>query len=454
MATFGTLAMKRPPPPPASDAARTGTGHGRLLADAALDTRDRFFGWYSVAAAFIVAVFGWGLGFYGPPVYLEVVRQSRGWPIALISGAVTLHFAIGLALIPNLPALYHRFGLPIVTVLAGVAMATGVIGWALAEQPWHLYAAAVLSGVGWSGLGAVAVNAIVIQWFSAKRALALGVAFNGGSVGGVIFSPLWIALITWLGFVPAALAVGAIMLLVLGVLAAVVLRKTPELLGQSRDGLPVQSPAAPAAAKEQERPRTGRQLAGSRAFLTLCLGMTLALFAQTGLVAHLVSVLSPELGTQNAGLAVGACGVAAVVGRLAVGSRASVIANWRIIAALSLTAQAAGCGILILAADTSSFLLVVGVVMFGLGVGNAISVPPVIAGIEFNDVEAPRVVALVVAISQGAYAAAPAAFGILRQFGSDNIMFLMAIAAQIAGILAYLMGCTKRLSVVVCNKKG
>jgi hypothetical protein len=34
-----------------------------------------FDGWRVVAAAFIVAVFGWGVGFYGPPVYLEAVRQ-------------------------------------------------------------------------------------------------------------------------------------------------------------------------------------------------------------------------------------------------------------------------------------------------------------------------------------------------------------------------------------------
>jgi len=440
MAAIGTIVMKRPPLPPASAVSRVETGLDRLLAAPSPDTTDRFFGWHAVTAAFVVAVFGWGLGFYGPPVYLEVVRQSRGWPIALISGAVTLHFAIGLALIPNLPALYRRFGLPIVTVLAGVAMAIGVLGWALADQPWQLYAAAVLTGIGWSALGAVAVNAIVVPWFSAKRALALGVAFNGGSVGGVIFSPLWIALITWLGFVTAAIVVGAAMVAILGVLAVLVLRKTPKMLGQTPDGLPLPSPVATILSSGGEAPSTGRELAHNRAFLTLCLGMTLALFAQTGLVAHLVSVLSPTLGTQNAGLTVGACGIAAVVGRLAVGSRASAIANWRLIAALSLMAQAAGCGILMLAAGTSPLLLVLGVVMFGLGVGNAISIPPVIAGVEFKEADASRVVALIVAISQGAYAAAPAAFGILRQLGSDNMMFLVAIAAQIAGIAAYLMG--------------
>lgn len=95
-----------------------------------------FYGWHVVAAAFTVAVFGWGTGFYGPPVYLEFVCQSRGWPIALVSGAVTLHFRAGLAIIPNLPALYRRCGLPVVTLAAGIVMAGGVLGWALADAPW------------------------------------------------------------------------------------------------------------------------------------------------------------------------------------------------------------------------------------------------------------------------------------------------------------------------------
>ncbi len=84
VATIGTIVMNSTDPsPPPLVAVETG------LDPAPSPDTTSFFGWHAVTAAFIVAVFGWGLGFYGPPVYLEVVRQSRGWPIALISGAVT-----------------------------------------------------------------------------------------------------------------------------------------------------------------------------------------------------------------------------------------------------------------------------------------------------------------------------------------------------------------------------
>ena len=35
-----------------------------------------FYGWRVVGAAFVLAIFGWGLGFYGPPVYLHAVREQ------------------------------------------------------------------------------------------------------------------------------------------------------------------------------------------------------------------------------------------------------------------------------------------------------------------------------------------------------------------------------------------
>src|SRR5262249_36202607 len=74
-----------------------------------------FLGWHIVAAVFVLATFGWGLGFYGPPVYLHALHELRGWSLNLISLAVTVHFLFGAMVIANLPRLYARFGLARVT---------------------------------------------------------------------------------------------------------------------------------------------------------------------------------------------------------------------------------------------------------------------------------------------------------------------------------------------------
>jgi MFS family permease len=100
-----------------------------------------------------------------------------------------------------------------VTKAGVLCLAAGVFGWATAASPWQLLVASALSGVGWGAISAAAVNAIVSPWFARARPAALATAYNGGSVGGVIFSPLWVAAIGALGFSNAAAAIALVMVL-------------------------------------------------------------------------------------------------------------------------------------------------------------------------------------------------------------------------------------------------
>jgi MFS family permease len=397
-----------------------------------------FYGWRVVAAAFTVAVFGWGLGFYGPPVYLDALIRSRGWSVATVSGAITVHFLIGVLVITNLPTLHRRFGLPLVTVMGAGLLALGVLGWATAQAPWQLYAATVLSGAGWPALGAAAVNAIISPWFVRKRPAALSTAYNGASIGGVIFSPLWVALIERQGFETAALMIGGFMLLVIVGLALTVLRQTPESMGQVPDGdMPTDAQMVSAASSDAVAVRS---LFRDWAFVTLSFGMAVALFAQIGLLAHLVSLLVPRLGVQGAGLAAGLSTAAAILGRQCMGWFMPVHADRRLMASLSLCVQVLGCLCLLFAASGWDAGLIAGVVLIGLGIGNATSLPPLIAQIEFSKSDTARVVAMIVALSQATYAFAPALFGFVRQTLSEQAVYRLAIALQIVAMTGYLIG--------------
>ena len=111
---------------------------------------DIFFGWRVVGAAFVLAVLGWGTGFYGLPIYLQTVQEHRGWPVALISIAVTTHFVVGAVVVANLPTLHARFGIPNMAKAGAIFLVVGVLGWASAAAPWQLFVATLLSGAGWA----------------------------------------------------------------------------------------------------------------------------------------------------------------------------------------------------------------------------------------------------------------------------------------------------------------
>lgn len=407
-----------------------------------------FYGWRVVGAAFVLAVFGWGMGFYGPPVFLSVVRETRGWPLILISTAVTVHFLVGAVAGASLPVFYRRFGAPAVTKAGAVSMAAGVLGWAVAAAPWQLFVASVLSGAGWGAMSAAAVNALVSPWFVRARPAALAMAYNGGSIGGVIFSPLWVAAIGALGFPAAAAAISLCMALVLWVLADLVFSRTPQGMGLAPDG---DAPGMPRASvtSAAARPLPGALLWRDRRFQTLAAGMTFGLFAQIGLVAHLFSLLALALGAQQAGLAMGLATALAIAGRTVVGWVMPIGADRRLVACAGYALQLAGSVVLIAAAGTSVPLLLLGVVLFGLGFGNSTSLPPLIAQVEFVPEDVPRVVSLIVGIAQGTYAFAPATFGLIRDLapqatdavaGAAPGLFAAAALAQGLAIAAFLAG--------------
>jgi MFS family permease len=398
-----------------------------------------FFGWRVVAGAFVLAAFGWGLGFYGPPIYLHAIRAARGWSLPLVSTAVTLHFVIGALVVANLPALYRRFGVAVVTKAGAALLALGICGWASATAPWQLLLATVPSGVGWAAMGAAAVNAIVAPWFVRARPAALSWAYNGASIGGVVFSPLWVMAVGALGFPAAAAAIGAVAFLTVWLLADLLLSRTPAQMGLTPDG---DAPSAPRAASSAP-PLADRSVWRDRKFLTLSAGMALGLFAQIGLIAHLYSLLVPALGTQPAGWAMGLATAAAIGGRTLVGWLMPAGADRRRVACASYALQIGGSLALVLAAGSSVPLLLAGVLLFGAGIGNATSLPPLIAQTEFASDDAPRVVALIVAVSQGTYAFAPAVFGLLRDLapaGGATAVFVAAALLQALAIGALLMG--------------
>ena len=407
-----------------------------------------FYGWRVVSAAFILAVFGWGIGFYGPPVFLSAVHEARGWPVALISTAVTVHFLVGAIAGANLPAFHRHFGAPTVTKAGALCLAGGVFGWATAASPWQLFVAAVLSGAGWGAMSAAALNAIVSPWFVRSRPAALAMAYNGGSIGGVIFSPLWVAAVSVLGFSSAAAAIGLVTALTMWVVADRFLSRTPQQMGLAPDGDDAGAPAtrvtSPAA-----KPLSGALLWSDRRFLTLSAGMALGLFAQIGLTVHLFSLLVPALGAQRAGLAMGLVTAMAIAGRTLLGWLMPVGADRRLVACIGYAAQLAGSIVLIAAAGASVPLLLLGIILFGAGFGNATSLPPLIAQVEFVKDDVPRVVALIVGIAQGAYAFAPATFGLIREFaphapggasGAAPYVFAAAGLVQALTIGAFLAG--------------
>jgi MFS family permease len=386
---------------------------------------ERFFGWQVVWAAFALAAFAWGIGFYGPGVWLAALGTGRGWSVAAVSGAITLHFLASALLVARLPAVQARLGL-VAMVRSGVLLSgVGVVAWALAPSPGWLVPTALLTGAGWAMTSGAAINAIISRWFDRRRPAALAMAYNGASMGGILFVPLWAALIAGFGFEAAALAIALVGVAVLWPVAGRWFSPDPAALGQFADG-----------GAEPPPPRAAAAPAGSLwsqpAFRSLSLAFALGLVAQMGLLSQLFSLMAPALGANGAGWALSLATVCAVLGRTAAGWLLPPEASRRCAAVLNFLVQAAGSVALLAAAGTSAPLMIAACVLFGLGIGNLLSLPPLIAQAEWPAAQVAAVVALITAVNQAFYAFAPAIFGLLRDLAGDWTVGAAALALQLA----------------------
>ena len=164
----------------------------------------------------------------------------------------------------------------------------------------------------------------------------------------------------------------------------------------------------------------------------------MALFAQIGLFSHLIARLAPVTGQSVAAIAVTLTTLCAVLGRTVL-ARFMGERDRRVVAAANFALQAVGVLLLALADHTAPLLI--GCVLFGLGVGNLTSMPPLIAQKTFAPADVGTVVALLTSVNQAVFALAPAAIGLVRDAtNSYAVPFVIAAAVQVVAALIVVYG--------------
>src|SRR6201995_2202201 len=179
------------------------------------ETSIRYEGWRIVAVCFLVATFGWAIGFYGQSVYVAELHRIHGWSTSLISTATTFFYLFGALLVAFVSEAIRAFG-PRNCLLAGVvAMASAAALVGQVTAPWQLYAVNALLAFGWAGTSLGMITNTLGLWFDTRRGMAISLALNGASFGGIVGVPSIVAAIAYLGFSGAMVAAAAAMVVLL-----------------------------------------------------------------------------------------------------------------------------------------------------------------------------------------------------------------------------------------------
>jgi predicted MFS family arabinose efflux permease len=224
----------------------------------------------------------------------------------------------------------------------------------------------------------------------------------------------------------------AAMVAVLVPLALFVLKSGPEALGLGRDGRPEPAPAG--------QPTAGSPARGlwrSFRFWSIAGPFALALLAQVGFIIHQIPFLEPSIGRGGAGLAVALMTAAAVAGRVGLGFFVDRL-DQRRVTMVCLLSQAASLALMIFSHEP--ILLYAGSVVFGLSVGNLITLPALIVQREFPRDLFGAAVGLAMAVGQLTYAMGPALLGLVRDAsGGYGAALALCIVLQLSAAATILL---------------
>jgi predicted MFS family arabinose efflux permease len=398
------------------------------------ETSIRYDGWRIVFVCFLLATFGWGLGFYGQSVYVAELHRLHGWPASLISGGTTFFYLSGAALVAFVSEAIRSFG-PRNCMIAGTfAMAAAAVSIGLVREPWQLYAANAVLAFGWAGTSLSIITNTLALWFDSKRGMAISLALNGASFGGIVGVPLLVAAIGHFGFSGAMIAAAIVLVVLMVPVILLFVGQPPAHASTSAVA------AADAPSPTQIRARAFRDIS----FLSVSIAFALVLFAQVGFIVHLISFLDAVIGRERAAVAVALLTAMAVVGRVLFSTVIDKL-NQRLASSISFVSQAVA--LVVIVNVHNDVVLIAACALFGFSVGNLITLPSLIVQREFDPRAFGVLVSLITAINQITYAFGPGVIGLLRDAsGSYSLPFYGCVGLElIAAVLIMIRGKTPSL---------
>ena len=168
-----------------------------------------FRGWGVVFACFLLALTSWGFGFYGHAIYLVELQKSHGWSATITSSASTAYYFVSAILVVYVNSAIAKTGPKTIALVGIVCMLASAVAVPWVNEPWQLFAVYMMMAIGWAATTIAAISNILSLWFRERLGLAVSMALNGASAGGIVVLPILVYLTAQLGFA-SAIAIGAL----------------------------------------------------------------------------------------------------------------------------------------------------------------------------------------------------------------------------------------------------
>jgi len=206
-----------------------------------------FYGWWIVAVGNVMRTVFATFSYYGFSAFFNPLVDQFGWSRAALAGVLSLSRLEGGLMALPAGFLFDRVGPRRMMFLGVILTGTGYMMLSRTTSLLYFYIIFIaMVQVGASfGMGGVAVDVAIANWFRRKRGRAMGFATMGLSFGGILVTPLAL-FITQYGW-RSALMIAGITTIMLGLPLSSLVRHRPEQYGYLPDGDSPREPESPGA---------------------------------------------------------------------------------------------------------------------------------------------------------------------------------------------------------------
>jgi MFS family permease len=393
-----------------------------------------FRGWWIVAVGLMAQAITIGLtiipfGFFTTPLVEEFGASIAEVALGLGIFTITMTAVGGL-----IGRLLDNGSIRAVMACGSLVMAASFYAMSLATELWQLaalFGLGVASGV--TMAGPLPATTVIAKWFDRKRGFAVGIASTGPLVGGALLTPLVGWLLDTTGW-RETLQIFAGISILIAPLALIVVRNTPEDIGQRVDGSTDET--ATQAGASSGRELSAREILHSRNFWALALAIGIVFGLGTGWSAN-VPRFGEDLGHAGPRMSIliGVASAAGAIATLIFGGLADRVGNRALLWAC-ISGQ--GSALLILATAPADALFAVGIVLFGFAGGGLLPVYAAYIGRLFGAASFGSVMGLAGLVMLPFGATAPVLAGAVRDATGSYVAALFGFSLAFAASCALL----------------
>jgi MFS family permease len=247
-----------------------------------------FYGFYIVAACFFILFMLWGMVLNTFPIFLKPITEDMGWgrgalAVALLAGSLGAAVAG-----PVAGMMMDRMGARPVMLAGAITIGLALLAGSRITLLWQLYVVFGIIGCGLMCGTIIPCSLLISNWFISRRGTAMGGAFVGTSVGGMVMSPVANWIILNYGWRTAFALSGLTILVLVTPVILLVIRTRPSEMGLD----PYRHSEAGADGADDDWGVTARQALSLWVFWQIGVIMLLVALVTSGLGNHCVAYLS------------------------------------------------------------------------------------------------------------------------------------------------------------------